>query len=106
MREKILFDDNWIFHRGDVAVITCYCTDEDGLEVPDATPFVSFYTNGLGNVIGTGSSNTDHNPPHLPERKMYAGKITVAVKVKDKHGSLKVYADSENLDSAVLTIEL
>ncbi len=90
----------------DVAIISCYCTDSQGREVPDAAPYVSFNTNGLGKVIGTGSDISDHNPPHLTDRKMRAGRITVAVKVGKSEGKLKVYATSENLADAVLTIEL
>lgn len=90
----------------DIAIISCYCTDSDGREVPNATPYVSFNTNGLGSVIGTGSDNTDHNPVYLSERRMYAGRITVAVRVGICEGELKVYATSENLADGVLTIQL
>ena len=89
-----------------MALITCSCIDENGVEVPDAAPFVSFDTNGKGTVIATGSDNTDHVPPHIPERRMRAGKITVAVRVGEESGELKVYARSDNLRSAVLTINL
>ena len=90
----------------DIAIITCYCTDEEGREVPDATPFVNFNSNRLGSIVGTGSDNADHNPVYETGRKMYAGRITVAVKVGNATGDLKVYANSENLDSAVITIPL
>lgn len=90
----------------DIAVITCYCTDSEGREVPDASPFVDFYSNSLGTIIGTGSDNADHNPVYETSRKMYAGRITVAVKVGNTAGDLKVYANSETLDSAVITIPL
>ncbi len=90
----------------DVAVITCYCIDSEGREVPDASPFVSFNTNGFGKVIGTGSDITDHNPPHITNRKMRAGRITVAVQVGKTAGDLKVYATADNLDTGVLTIAL
>lgn len=90
----------------DIAIITCYCTDEEGREVPDATPFVNFNSNRLGSIVGTGSDNADHNPVYETGRKMYAGRITVAVKVGNAAGDLKVYANSENLDSAVITIPL
>jgi len=90
----------------DIAVITCYCTDAEGRTVPDATPFVNFNANSLGTIIGTGSDNTDHNSVYETSRKMYAGSITVAVKVGNTAGDLKVYANSENLDSAILTIPL
>ena len=90
----------------DVAIITCYCTDAEGREVPDASPFVSFNANSLGRVIATGSDITDHNPPHITNRKMRAGRITVAVKVGKTAGDLKVYANAENLEIGVLTIKL
>lgn len=90
----------------DIAIISCYCTDSEGREVPNATPYVSFNTNGLGCVIGTGSDNTDHSPVYLSERRMYAGRITVAVRVGLCEGELKVYATSENLADGVLTIQL
>lgn len=90
----------------DIAVVTCFCTDSEGREVPDAAPFVSFNSNSLGYIVGTGSDITDHNPPQLPDRKMRAGRITAAVGVGTQSGELKVYARAENLKSAVLTIPL
>lgn len=90
----------------DIAIITCYCTDKDGNEVPDAAPFVSFNANALGKVVGTGSDIADRNPVYLPDRKMRAGRISVAVQVGNTAGELKVYASSENLCSAVLSIPL
>lgn len=90
----------------DVAIVTCYCTDAAGREVPDAAPFVSFHTNGLGKIIGTGSDIADHNPVYVPERKMYAGRITVAVEVGTTPGDLKLYAAAAHLKSSVLTIPM
>lgn len=90
----------------DIAVISCYCTDADGREVPDAAPYVSFNTNSLGSVAGTGSDITDHVPPHITERRMRAGRITVAVRVGTTAGDLKVYAKADGLDEAVLHLPL
>ena len=90
----------------DIAIISCYCTDSNGYEVSDASPYVNFNTSKLGTVVGTGSDNTDHNPVHLSSRKMYAGRIAVAVKVGVCEGELKVYASAENLSDGVLTIQL
>ncbi len=89
----------------DIAVVTCYCLDENGNEVPDATPTVSFSTNGMGCVVATGSSVADHNPVNMTERKMYAGRITVAVRAGNKSGILKVYAQAQNLKSATFETE-
>lgn len=90
----------------DVALVSCYCVDSENREVPDAQPFVRFNTNKLGMVLATGSDITDHTPPHITERRMRAGRITVAVRVGTEAGNLKVYANSENLEGSVLTIPL
>ena len=90
----------------DIAVISCFALDKEGREVPTASPLVSFNCNSLGTVIGTGSANTDIVPVTSSERKMWSGRITAAVKVKDIKGTLKVYAQSEGLKTAVLDVEL
>ena len=141
MRQKILFDDSWLFHCGDitydfpndkgfvyastktesetygpasvmygggrdVALLSCFCIDAFGNEVYDADAFVKFYTNELGSVIATGSDVCDHTAPHVPERKMRAGRISVAVRVGSQKGILKVYAESSGFPLAVKDIEL
>ena len=90
----------------DFAIISCFCVDDNGREVPDAECYVRFHCNSLGEIVGTGSDITDHNPVYLPERRMRAGRITVAVRVGTTPGQLKVYAESENLEDGVLTIPL
>lgn len=90
----------------DVAIVTCYCTDDEGREVPNATCFVEFFTNGLGNIAATGSDITDHTPPQQPQRRMRAGRITAAVKVGKEHGALKIYASAQNMRDAVLTVTI
>lgn len=90
----------------DLAVIHCTCVDENGLTVPDANPFVSFTTNGLGSVAGTGSDNTDHIVPSCPDRKMYAGVIAAAIKLGDTAGTLSVYAGADGLKTARTDIEI
>ena len=90
----------------DIALLTCFCVDENGLEVPDCTPFVSFASNALGKIVGTGSDICDHSPVTNSDRRMRAGRISVAVRVGNKHGTLKIYAEAENLKSALLEIEI
>lgn len=89
----------------DMLLVTCSCVDENGIEVPDAAPFVKFFANGICDIVGTGSSNTDHNPTYLPDRQMYAGKITVCLRLKE-HGTLKLYAQSNGLKTGVLTLDI
>ena len=90
----------------DVAIISCFCLDKDGREVPTASPTVYFSANELGQVLSTGSDICDHTPLLSPVRRMRAGRISVAVRVKDRVGDLKILATSDGLDDAVLTISL
>ena len=90
----------------DVGIVTCYCVDAEGREVPTAAPFVRFHCNTLGKIVGTGSDVCDHNPVPSLERQMRAGRIGVALMVGKSAGELKIYAECENLKSAVITIKL
>ena len=67
---------------------------------------MSFTTNSLGTVVGTGSDICDHNPVTDTDRRMRAGRISVAVQVGKTTGDLKVYAEADGLQSAMLLIEL
>ena len=90
----------------DMVLLTCSCVDEHGLEVPTAAPYVSFTTNLLGKVVGTGSDICDHNPVTDTNRRMRAGKISVGVQVGNNSGTLKVYAEADGLQTAMLLIEI
>ncbi len=98
--------DGLVADSESIALFTCYCVDEDGLEVPDAHPTVSFFTNGLGQIAGTGSDISDHTPVTVTVRKMRAGKISVAVKTTDVAGKLFLFAESECFDTAKATVDI
>ena len=78
----------------DLLLFTCVCLDEDGCEVSDAAPMVSFAAEG-GFVIATGSDNCDHVRVSATQRKMYAGRITVAVRPESGADSVTLYAFSD-----------
>ena len=90
----------------DIAIFTCYVIDEDGNEVYDATPTVTFSTNSLGRIYSTGSDITDHTSLFLPTRRMRAGRISVAVKLGTTSGQLKLYAESFGLQACVITVPI
>ena len=90
----------------DIALVSCYCVDKDGLEVPDASPYVEFTSNSLGTIVGTGSDICDHIPVKELSRKMRAGRISIAVLVGKTAGTLKLYAESYGLKSCILNINL
>lgn len=147
MREKILFDFDWMFHAGDIetpmpvtkmpmyyhakteraqwgpatygykdaslklrledgnikannedfAIITCWCEDEEGRFVPDASPFIRFNTNRYEKLVGTGSDVCDHTPVNSLGRHMRAGLCSIAVKVGAEAGILRLYEEADNL---------
>jgi len=87
----------------DVGLFTCECVDEDGLVVENAAPYVKFSVNEGAKIVGTGSDNCDHNKVTLAERKMYAGKISVAVKAW-RGNELHLYAENEDLGITELVV--
>jgi beta-galactosidase len=88
-----------------IALIKCYCTDEEGRYVPDAAPYVSFeVASDEGSVIATGSSSSDHIPPSSTKRQMFLGEIRVGVKPKENAEELWLYASAPGLKKAVLRI--
>ena len=94
------------FNGEDIALLTCIAVDADGREVPDATPLVHFDGTGDGHIVGTGSDNTDHVPVPCLSRKMYAGKISIAVKLGSKpDGSFTLFARTDNLLPAYQMIQ-
>jgi beta-galactosidase len=90
----------------DVAIITCFCIDAEGLPVPDAAPLVHVNTNGLGRILGTGSDVCDHRPVTEPDRQMRAGLCSIIVQAGSKAGTLRIYAAAAGLEPASLAIEL
>ena len=80
----------------DIALFTCECLDEKGSVVPDAAEYVRFSVSSPAVIIGTGSDNCDHSNVANSERKMYMGKILVAVLPKRGQESFVLTAMSEN----------
>lgn len=90
----------------DLALFTCDCLDAQGRSVPDAAPLVRFSVNAPNEIVGTGSDNCDHAPVTLPERRMYMGKITVAVRPEKGQKRVELLAYSDGLASCRLDMEL
>lgn len=80
----------------DIALFTCECLDENGRTVPNAEEYVSFNTCENAQILGTGSDNCDYKNVSLPERQMYAGKITVAVRPNYDAEEFKLFAKSKD----------
>lgn len=90
----------------DIAIITCDCVDQQGRHVPTAEPFVRFYTNENGVLLGTGSDVCDHVPVTNHDRQMRAGLISLIVRAGCKRGTLLVWAQAQGLHTGVLAVPL
>ena len=90
----------------DVAIITCYCEDEAGRLVPDASPEILFLTNRMGKILGTGSDVSDQIPPIRSVRKMRAGLCAAVVEAGTEKGILEIRAIAEGLLPGILKIKI
>lgn len=100
---KLTKDNDFTANGNDIALFTCECTDENGLTVPNAAEYVRFSVSVPAKIIGTGSDNCDHNNVANTERKMYMGKIRIAIKLQKGQETLTLTAVSDNCDPAMFS---
>ena len=83
----------------DLALFVCECLDGEGRTVPNASELVEFTADSFATVVATGSDNCDHVRVNHHIRKMYMGKILVAVKpAKDNpHFTLTAIGQSSGM---------
>lgn len=103
---KLTQDNDFTANGSDIALFTCECVDENGLTVPDAAEYVRFSVSAPAKIIGTGSDNCDHNNVANTERKMYMGKIRIAIKPKQGQESFTLTAMSDNCGVCEKTVSL
>ena len=103
---RLILDNTCTANGKDVALFTCECLDKNGNLVPDAAEFVHFSTEAPGKILGTGSDHCDHRNVTLPYRKMYMGKIRIAVKPAKGQTHLTLTAISAGCGCAMLRVEL
>lgn len=90
----------------DIALFLCECEDGHGVTVPDAEEFVEFSVSAPAVIIGTGSDNCDHGSVKNTSRKMYMGKILVAVKPQEGQSEFELLASSKDCGRSVLKVNL
>lgn len=93
---RLIKDNDFTANGSDIALFTCECVDENGLAVPDAAEYVHFSVTAPAKIIGTGSDICDHNNVADTERKMYMGKIRIAVKPQKGQNNFTLTAMSDN----------
>ncbi len=103
---RLTLDNTCSGNGTDVALFTCECLDKDGNVVPDAAEFVRFSAEEPARILGTGSDHCDHNNVTLPDRKMYMGKIRIAVKPAKEQASLTLTAISDNCGCTSIRVDL
>ena len=100
-RLKLSLMNEYEANGRDLAIFTCECVDSEGNMVPDASEYVRFSVADPAVIVGTGSDHCDHSRVGLPERKMYMGKITVAVRPAAGQGTIELLAQSDNCRPAL-----
>ena len=103
---KLSLDNQFEANGRDMALFTCECLDEDGRVVPDAHEFVRFSVAAPAQIVGTGSDHCDHKNVTLAERKMYMGKIRIAVKPRKDQKTLELTAFGENCGIASMKVSM
>lgn len=93
---RLTVDNSFTANGEDVALITCECVDENGNAVPNAAETVNFSVSKPAIIVGTGSDNCDHRSVTNTERKMYMGKIRVAVRPANNQKEFTLTAMSDN----------
>ena len=101
-------DRNVIYADGeDISFITAKVTDKSGSMVPDAKNNIQFTVEGPGEIAATDNGD----PANLVsfasnEREAYFGQALVIVRfITGKTGTIKIYATSPGLKTAVVTIK-
>ena len=102
---QLRLENSFETNGADLAIFTCECLDENGLIVPDTAEYVYFSTDGNAEIVGTGSDERDHKCVSSPERQMFAGKISVAVRPKFGAETFSLYAKSNTCGYAVFTFQ-
>jgi len=101
---RLTKDNDFTANGRDIALFTCECLDSEGRVVPNASEYVSFSAETPAVIIGTGSDNCDHNNVTNTQRKMYMGKIRIAVKPQKDQKKLTLTAFSDNCGSTFIDV--
>lgn len=87
-----------------IALFTCTCVDEDGTPVITAAPYVQFSVDTPAEIVGTGSDNCDHERVSNTARRMYNGRISIAVRPAKDQPQIKLFAQASGLATGYVEI--
>ncbi len=91
----------------DVVFVTATIVDENGVIVPDAADLVNFNISGAGTIAAVDSGdNTDISAFQDTKRKAFQGKVFAYIKANKNSGKITISAQSGNLRSNMLTLNI
>ena len=101
--DKNIIANNW----NDVVYVEAAVTDENGVIIPNATDLINFNVADAGFIAAVDSAdNADHDSFQTTKRKAFQGKVTAYVKANKNSGAITISAQSGNLKSNVLTLNV
>jgi len=90
----------------DVSHVTASVVDENGVQVPDSNPLVSFKVDGPGSIVAVDSAaNSSHEPFQSLARHAFQGLCFAVVRATSGPGLIRLVASSPDLISGSATIE-
>ena len=90
----------------DISFVTVSAVDKRGYFCPDADNLLNFKVSGEGVFKAACSGDaTSLEQFHIPEMKLFSGKLVVLVQSTEKSGSIKLEAGSEGLKTAAIKIK-
>lgn len=91
----------------DVSYVTAKVVDENGIVCPNADKLIKFSVSESGNIIAVDNGNvTSHESYRGLERHTYNGQCIAIVRAKSASGSINITANSPELKSGSVTIEI
>jgi len=98
--------DRQVIKEDGVSHIEISAVDENGLLVPDASPYVHCEVEGPARLVGMDSGNLfDHTLYSSPYRKMLAGRLLAMVQAEGA-GDIRVRLSSEGMKEAVVNLRV
>lgn len=90
-----------------VAILNVSACDSAGRSVPTADALVDFEIRGAATLLGVGNGNpTSHEPEQEPRRQLFNGCAQLIIRTLGQSGTISILAHAENLESALLNIEI
>jgi len=89
----------------DVALLRATIYDNNGLVVPTANNFITFFVSGPGTVLGVGNGDpSDHTPDKANTRYAFNGLARVIIQSTTQPGTITITASAPGLQSSTFVL--